>query len=30
MEEFAKMIYGQWSRDNDCRDVYFKKRRRTT
>lgn len=25
MEEFAKMIYGQWSRDNDCRDVYFKK-----
>lgn len=25
MEEFAKMIYGQWRRDNEDRDLYFKK-----
>lgn len=23
MEEFAKMIYEQWSAENDSRDVYF-------
>lgn len=25
MNEFAKMIYEQWSRDNEDRNVYFKK-----
>ncbi len=25
MNEFAKMIYEQWSKDNDDRNVYFQK-----
>lgn len=25
MNEFAKMIYSQWRRDNEDRDLYFKK-----
>lgn len=25
MNEFAKMIYEQWCRENDERDLYFKK-----